>query len=171
MPILSDYSRKRKCAHFLARIPKDHHILEVGAGAGWVGDYLRTGGWSHYTGLDLFPPADVVGDILQWRDLGLAPESFDTIIAFEVVEHVDCWAALGALLRPGGQLMATSPYPGTDWICRLLEYAGLSQQRTSPHSHLIDFRTVPGFELVELRRVGLLAQWGLFRKPHGGALA
>lgn len=169
MPILSDYSRRRKCAHFLAGIPKDHHILEVGAGAGWVGAYLRAGGWSHYTGLDLYPPADVVGDIVQWRALGLAPASFDTIIAFEVVEHVDCWDALRDLLRPGGQVLATSPYPATDWICRLLELAGLSQRRTSPHSHLIDFRRVPGFDLVDLRRVGLLAQWGIFRKPLGGA--
>ena len=54
-------------------------------------------------------------------------------------------------------------------LLALVLLVGLSQRRTSPHSHLIDFRRVPGFELVDLRRVGLLAQWGIFRKPLGGA--
>lgn len=165
MPILSDYSRRRKCRHFLDTIPKSDRILEVGCGAGWVGAYLRVGGWPHFVGVDLAPPADLVGDIRDWQSLGLAAESFDTVVAFEVVEHVDCWDAIFALLRPGGRLLATSPYPATDWICRALEWAGLSQRRTSPHSHLVDFRRVPRFELVDLRRVGLLAQWAVFQKP------
>jgi 2-polyprenyl-3-methyl-5-hydroxy-6-metoxy-1,4-benzoquinol methylase len=43
-------------------------------------------------------PADIVGDILEWKRIGLQPESFDVIIAFELVEHVDCFQEFFDLL-------------------------------------------------------------------------
>ncbi len=164
MPLLSQYARKKKIEYFLDPIPKDARILEVGSGSAWVGDYLKRNGWSHYVGLDLVPPADVVGDILQWRSLGLAPESFDVILAFEVVEHVDCFAECYQLLRPGGLLMLTSPLPRMDWAMKILEVLGLNQKRTSPHNHLINFQEVPFFEQHQIKVVSLLAQWGTFVK-------
>ena len=97
MPLLSDLSRQKKIRYFLDPIPKDASILEIGCGSKWVGEYLRGNGWQHYIGLDLFPPADVVGDIRNWRELGLEAASFDVIIAFEVIEHVDCF---NGVLRP-----------------------------------------------------------------------
>lgn len=91
MPILSSYAQKKKARYFLDGIPKDFRILEVGCGNGWAGNYLKEGGWEHYVGLDLVPPADIVGDIRNWKNLGIEEESFDVIIVFEVVEHVDCF--------------------------------------------------------------------------------
>jgi cyclopropane fatty-acyl-phospholipid synthase-like methyltransferase len=164
MPLLSRYSRRMKCRWFFRDMPLSADILEVGCGAGWLKQWLAAQGWLRYTGLDLHPPADITGDVRDWPALGLARESFDVIVAFEVVEHVDCFQALWELLRPAGRLMLTSPVPERDWICRLLETAGLAQQRTSPHSRLIDFRVIPGFEAMRLRRVAMLAQWGVFRK-------
>jgi 2-polyprenyl-3-methyl-5-hydroxy-6-metoxy-1,4-benzoquinol methylase len=165
MPWLSDWARGRKCGYFVDRIAKSSRVLEVGCGAGWLGRYMRENGWTGYVGLDVHPPADVVGDVLAWRELGLEPESFDVVIAFEVIEHVDCVDAFFDLLKPGGLLMLTSPTPRWDWACRVLEAAGLAQRRTSPHSHLVDFRGIPRFEPVALRRFGVLSQWGIFRKP------
>jgi 2-polyprenyl-3-methyl-5-hydroxy-6-metoxy-1,4-benzoquinol methylase len=168
MPILSDYARQAKTRTFFhgePTIPADARILEIGCGDGWLGRVLRAEGWTQYTGLDLAPPADFVGDVRDWRTLGIGPESFDVIVAFEVVEHVPCFQECHDLLRPGGLLMLTSPIPERDWICALLERMGLNQRRSSPHTHLIDFRTIPLFEPVWTRRVGGLAQWGVFRKP------
>lgn len=85
MPILSSYAQKKKARYFLDGIPKDFRILEVGCGNGWAGNYLKGGGWEHYVGLDLVPPADIVGDIRNWKNLGIEEESFDVIIVFEVV--------------------------------------------------------------------------------------
>jgi 2-polyprenyl-3-methyl-5-hydroxy-6-metoxy-1,4-benzoquinol methylase len=164
MPLLSDYARTKKAKYFLEPIPKDAHILEVGCGSGWVGEYLRSGGWTHYLGLDVGPPADLVGNILDWQELGLKPESFDVIIAFEVVEHVDCFQACYELLKPGGRLLLTSPVPHMDWCMKILEILGLNQKRTSPHDHLVDFRDVPHFEQKEVKIVGFLSQWGVFHK-------
>lgn len=164
MPLLSEYARKRKCRYFIDRIPKTHRVLEVGCGDGWLGAYMRAGGWGGYVGLDVVAPADVVGAIEEWRDLALEAASFDVVVAFEVVEHTPCFQEMFDLLKPGGLLMLTSPAPGTDWVCWLLERLGLAQKRTGSHDYLIDFAELPLFEPVEIRRVGLLAQWGILRK-------
>ena len=169
MPLLSDIARRKKIKYFLDPIPKDAAILEVGCGSKWVGEYLRGHGWTNYTGLDLFPPADVVGDITRWRELGLKPESFDVIIAFEVIEHVDCFQECYDLLKPGGKLLLTSPVPHMDWAMKTLEALGLNQKRTSPHSNLTYFSRIAKFEPVELKTKAGLAQWGVLRKPAGPA--
>lgn len=166
MPWLSEYARAKKRRFFIDPIPKTHRVLEVGCGDAWLRDYMRAGGWDKYVGLDVKPPADVLGRIENWRALGLAPASFDVVIAFEVIEHVPCFREMFDLLKPGGLLMLTSPMPSSDWLCWVLELLGLAQKRTSPHAHLIDFRRIPLFEPVQLRRVGLLSQWGILRKPQ-----
>lgn len=96
--------------------------------------------------------------------MGLEADSFDYIVAFEVVEHVDCWEAVYQLLRPGGKLLATSPVPHMDWFMKFLEFVGLNQPRTSPHDNLIYFKKAPFFELTEYKVIAFLAQWGVFTK-------
>ncbi len=107
----------------------------------------------------------MVGNILEWRALGIEPESFDVIVAFELIEHVDCVQEMFDILKPGGLLMLTSPLPHMDWMCSLLERLGLNQKRTSPHCHLIYFKDLPLFEPLEIKIMGGMAQWGKFRKP------
>lgn len=164
MPLLSDYARRKKIKYFLSRIPNHAAILEIGCGGGWVGDYLKQNGWDNYVGIDSTPPADVVGDIRNWQSLGLKPHSFDAIIGFEVVEHVDCFKECYELLKTGGELMLTSPLPHWDWVARVLEIVGLSQKRTSPHDRLIYFDQVPYFQKKNNKIVGLISQWGIFTK-------
>jgi SAM-dependent methyltransferase len=164
MPLLSTIARRRKVDHFFSGVPRDARILEIGAGEGWLRAALAARGFTRYTGLDLRPPAEVVGDVRRWREIGLAPESFDVVVAFEVVEHVDCFQACHDLLAPGGALFVTTPVPRRDWALKLLEALGLNQRRTSPHDHLIDLRRVPQFER-EIVIVGGLSQWAVLRKP------
>jgi SAM-dependent methyltransferase len=170
MPLFSDIARRRKCAHFLDPIPKDARILEIGSGSGWVREYLRSGGWTNYTGMDLFFPADVVGDIKDWKALGLKANSIDVIIAFEVIEHVQLIRETFDLLKPGGKLMLTSPVPHFDWVMKIFEVVGLNQKRTSPHSNLVYFPHLPWYEMVDYRRLGGLSQWGILRKPYSRAV-
>jgi len=164
MALLSQYARKKKIEYFLKRILKEARILEIGSGSGWAGDYLKINGWSKYTGLDIVPPADIIGDIRDWRALGIKEQSFDVIIAFEVVEHVDCFKECYELLKSGGMLMLTSPVPHMDWFLQLLELIGLNQKRTSPHNSLVYFGDVPYFQEKCVKIVGFLAQWGIFTK-------
>ncbi len=166
MPLLSDYAQRRKIEYFLDPLPRDARILEIGCGSRWVGDHLRGNGWTGYVGVDLAPPADLVGDIRDWRGLGLAPASQDVIVAFEVIEHVDLTQEAFDLLKPGGLLLLTSPVPHMDWVMKLLEGVGLNQRRTSPHSNLTYFDRIARFEPVSIRRKAGLSQWGILRKPH-----
>jgi 2-polyprenyl-3-methyl-5-hydroxy-6-metoxy-1,4-benzoquinol methylase len=164
MAFLSDLARRRKARYFLQQIPKDARILEVGCGGGWVSRYLREQGWTQYVGLDVVPPADIVGDVREWRPLGLEGASFDVVIAFEVVEHVDCWQACHSLLKPGGRMLITTPVPHRDWVLRILEALRLNQRRTSPHDHLVYLEQVPLFERKQLQVVAGLSQWGILTK-------
>ncbi len=164
MPFLSTYSQKKKIEYFLKTIPKDAHILEIGSGNGWVRKYLKDNGWINYLGIDLYPPADRVGNILEWRMLGLKPSSFDYIVAFEVVEHVNCFQECFDLLKPQGKLLLTSPVPKMDWFLNILETLGLNQKRTSPHNNLIDFRTVPQFSDKKIKIIAGLSQWAIFTR-------
>jgi hypothetical protein len=164
MPILSQFARGKKLDFFLPYLPIDARILEVGSGDGWLGSALQERGWSDYTSVDCEASAEIVGDINQWRQLGLEAESVDVVIAFEVVEHGDFYQAFDDLLRPEGLLFLTSPLPHADGILKLMEWVGVNQRRTSPHSHLHYFRDLPKFDPVVVKRVALLSQWGVFRK-------
>jgi hypothetical protein len=164
MPLLSEYARRRKVEFFFGMIDRDARILEVGAGSGWVGDWCHEHGYEHYTGLDLKPPADIVGDIKDWRELGIEPGSFDVIIAFEVVEHTACFGECYEILTDGGRMMITTPVPHWDLLLRALEVLGLNQPRYGPHNHLVYLRDVPVFERREIRIVAGLSQLAVFHK-------
>ncbi|MBI3547840.1 MAG: methyltransferase domain-containing protein [Elusimicrobia bacterium] len=169
--LLSEAARRLKARCLLADLDPASRILEVGSGDGWMAARLRGRGYSHVTTIDLLAPADVVGDVREWRSLGLAPGGFDAIIAFEVVEHIDCWRTFEELLAPEGRVFVTTPVPEWDWLCERLERLGLSQQRTSPHDHLVDVRRVPLFEPERYRRVAGIAQWAVLRKRGARAAA
>ena len=164
MPLLSDIAQREKIRFFLEPIPEDAAILEVGCGSGWVGEYFRKQRSADYRGIDLVPPADIVGDIQDWKSLGLEEASFDYLIAFEVVEHVDIYPSCAALLKPGGKLLVTTPVPHFDWIMKMLEWMNLNQRRTSPHSNLHYLEDCGELRLVSKRNVAGLSQWGIFEK-------
>jgi len=158
------WAQRKRLQFFHRYLETGGRFLEVGAGSGWVRDALADIQGAVYTGIDLVPPADIVGDINCWLQLGLKAESFDTIIAFEVVEHVDCFQACFDLLKPGGKMLITTPLPETDWILRITEFLGLNQKRTSPHDHLIHLSRVPLFDQKDIRIILGLGQWAIFTK-------
>jgi 2-polyprenyl-3-methyl-5-hydroxy-6-metoxy-1,4-benzoquinol methylase len=169
---LSRYARTKKLPYFFAHIPPDADILDVGCASGWVGTWAVARGWKGVVGIDLRPPADIVGDVRDWKALGLQPHSFDVILAFEVIEHSDMAAALLSLLKPDGLLMVTTPVPRFDWLCKVLEGARILQPRVGPHTHLVDLREYSGFTVVDRRTKALIAQWGILRPTReSGRLA
>jgi cyclopropane fatty-acyl-phospholipid synthase-like methyltransferase len=156
-------ARRGKVAYFLSRLPKDARILDVGCADGWFKGMAAERGYTNITGLDLVAPAEIVGDVREWRTLGLTRHSFDAIFAFEVVEHGDFAFAFNELLKPDGRLFLTTPVPRMDPVCKFLEALRLLQRRTSPHSHLIDLRRFPYFEVVERRIKAGVSQWGILK--------
>lgn len=160
---LSWYARRGKLDAFLPKLARDAAILDVGCADGWFKRAAAERGWTNVTGVDLLPTADIVGDITCWRELGLEPHSVDAIVAFEIVEHGDFSVAFHDLLKPDGLLILTTPVPAMDPVCRVLERLRLLQQRTSPHTHLVDLRRFPKFEVVERRVRAGVSQWAVLR--------
>jgi hypothetical protein len=166
MTIISAYARKKKIDYLAKLMRPGDRVLEIGAASCWLRDALRARVDIEYVGLDFGPPADICGDIQDWRKLGLYESSFDWIVALEVVEHVPCYEEIYQLLKPGGKAFLTSPLPHFDWACEFLEHVGLLQKRTSAHEHLIYFEKIPLLTPVELSRKGFVSQWGLFEKAE-----
>lgn len=107
-------------------------VLDVPCGMGWGTSRIR--GARSLTGLDLHPEsirearqryrrhaAFRVGDMQQ---LGFASDSFDLVACLEGIEHVPVGVGQAFLkechrvLRPGGQLLLSSPY------CRTAPHSG-----------------------------------------------
>ena len=160
-PWLSELSRRRKLRLCIKYFERGATILEVGTGDGWFAFQLRAAGFN-VTTLDLFPPADIIGNIIDWPTLGLKAASFDAIVALELIEHVDCLSSLSALCKKEGMIMLSSPHPNWDWLMKILEQLHLTQMRTSPHSHLIDFRKLP-LTPIQLDRPMGIHQVGFFK--------
>jgi len=164
MPVISEFAQRKKLKYFIEGIGKESKVLEIGSGSQWLGEYMKRNGWINYVGIDLIAPADIVGDIKSWRQLGLAPNSFDYIIAFEVVEHVDVLKECSDLLKDDGVLMLTTPVPHMDWVLKIMEMIGLNQKRSSPHDNLVYLNKIKYFTPIELKNIAMLSQWGMFRK-------
>lgn len=160
-PLVSELSRRRKLDTLARLLPAGAKILEVGAGDGWFSAQLRSRGHQTMT-IDLVANADIIGDINDWRNLGIPPGTFDAVVALEVIEHVDCWASLKAICKPGGLIMLSSPHPRWDWVMKTLEALHLTQTRTSPHSNLTDFTTLD-LPAVIAQRPGIVHQVSVFR--------
>jgi 2-polyprenyl-3-methyl-5-hydroxy-6-metoxy-1,4-benzoquinol methylase len=160
-PIVSEISRRRKLRLLMKFLQPGASVLEVGAGSGWFSGQLRDHGYA-VTTFDLVPPADLVGDINRWQELGIPPHSFDAVVALEVIEHVDCLATLRSVCKVGGLIMLSSPHPRWDWVMKLLELGGLTQGRTSAHDHLTDFADIAMPALLRQRPL-LIHQVAIFR--------
>lgn len=141
-PLLHTIFRDRRRKLLQGFLSPDDRVLEVGPGNGWLAATLSAEGYD-VTTLDIVPPADIVGDINDWRDLGIRRHSFDVIVALEVIEHVDALEALQAVCKPFGLIMMSSPHPNWDWVMKVAEALHLNQRRTSPHDNLTDFAEIP----------------------------
>lgn len=90
-------------------------VLEIGVGNGIVSDYFRKAGLAVTTcDIDSALGPDVVGDV---RQLPFPNQSFDAVVAFEVLEHIpfeDFERALGELARVSRRFVLISlPYRAT----------------------------------------------------------
>ncbi len=161
MPLLSSISRKMKVGLLLAHLSPESTILEVGSGSGWLNDELSKHGYRATT-LDINEPADIVCDINDWKQTNIKPHEFDVVVAYELIEHVDCIDSLKDLCKKGGLIMLSSPHPHWDWTMKILEALHLNQKRTSPHINLIDFKKID-LPIINSKRPMFIHQVAIFK--------
>jgi 2-polyprenyl-3-methyl-5-hydroxy-6-metoxy-1,4-benzoquinol methylase len=161
---LQAWARKKRIEFFVPYISPNDRVLEIGPGEGWFRNTVEKLMSVDYVTVDTDAAADIERDIKQWPTYNLQAGSFEVVVAFEVVEHVDCLKECYDLLKPGGLLLLTTPLPHADWLLKILEALWLTQKRTSAHSNLIYLRSIPGFAKQRGRTVFGIGQWGVFRK-------
>lgn len=153
------FGQKIKLFILLQYLKKTDKILDLGCGTMWLTKYLRNNGYN-CVGFALEKPADIVGDIKTYR---FKKESFDVVIALEMIEHVDCCKEIKEILKPKGTLIISTPVPRLDWLCFFFEQVNLFQKRTSPHSNLFYLTSVP-FKPVFTQALFGINQLGIFKK-------
>ena len=139
-------------------LKKEDRIIDLGCGSMWLTKYLRELGYN-CTSFDSEPPADIIGDIKTYR---FEESSFDTVIALEMIEHVNCIDEIKKMLKPGGLFLATTPVPHFDFVCKVLECLAIAQKRTSPHTNLVYLEDIP-MKLVDKKVLFGLCQCGVFK--------
>jgi SAM-dependent methyltransferase len=101
-------------------------VLDAGCGVGYGARLLKGAGASEVLAVDIAEsvieiagndaPEGVVFEVADLRSLGYAEDSFDLIVCFEVIEHVEeqdrVLDQLARVLRPGGLLLISSPNRG-----------------------------------------------------------
>lgn len=140
-------------------------ILELGPADGAAEPYLREAGFHAYTRLDRQPPADLVGEVRAWRELGLAAGSFEVVLAFDLPSWEGGAEACVELLAPGGLLFATAPLPGRAPFARALAALGVGPAPRRPAVAALDLAALPGLRPLALRRRAFVEQWAKLRKP------
>ena len=101
-------------------------VLDAGCGVGYGAQMIARAGASRVVGIDLSPEAiatasERVGEVAEFqvgdvRDLPFDAGSFDLVVCFEVLEHLEdpeaAITALKGVLREGGRLVVSSPNRG-----------------------------------------------------------
>lgn len=157
------YPNRKKLAFLLPELRPGDRVLDLGCGGMWLTRELRARGFD-CIGVDVHPPADIVANV---HDAGFPDDSFDVVIALEMLEHEDCSAEIARILRPGGTLVVSTPMPRWDWLLWLGEQFGACQPRQTPHSNLFELEELP-FRLERRETIFGLVQLGIYRnEPRG----
>ncbi len=186
----------RLAREILAWLPRTRHsprLLEVGCGLGYFLDEAFEEGFQ-VTGIEFngyaverlrrkyaFP---IEHGALE--DLDLAPESFDAVVMFDVIEHLRdpfaCLEKLHRALAPGGILVTSTP-DAESFTSRLLGARLEDFRRTREHLYFFGRRTLSaildehGLDSTEIRSIGhtfelafLLERLMLYNRPVFGSL-
>jgi 2-polyprenyl-3-methyl-5-hydroxy-6-metoxy-1,4-benzoquinol methylase len=86
-------------------LTRESRVLDYGCGNGLFVQFLRGQGYAHVAGFDAYAP--------QYQDRGVLDQTFDLIVSFDVIEHVeqprDFVTELAGRLRAGGLLVIGTP--------------------------------------------------------------
>lgn len=109
-----------------ATLVKDKYVLDAGCGTGWGSNLMARAGAASVTGMDLDARAidyarAEYGEALELRvgdicSLDLPDATFDMVVCFEAIEHVDDPSSaldhFRRVLRPDGLLLISTPVRG-----------------------------------------------------------
>lgn len=146
----SRHEMRRLHETIISEVPRQAgSILDVGCGQAWVAQYFCPRGVAVHSmdistvnplrALERYPYDNHYGVVADAYRLPFRPDSFDCIIACEIIEHVpdpaEFMASLMRVLKPGGQLIITTPHNE-----RIQHSLCIHCNRPTPHhAHLHSF--------------------------------
>jgi len=148
-------------------------ILDIGCGAGGLVAMLRDDGYQHARGIDISEEQVALAhergiEGVELADLkghlSSAPETYDVIVALDVLEHFEPGEVLELLdlvaraLKPGGMLLARTPNAGSPFFGRY-RYGDLTHGLAFTARSLRQALATTGFEHAEFSSVDPV--------PHG----
>lgn len=119
------HEQQRLWQTILNEVPKTTaKVLDVGCGKAWVAQHLAPKGYEIFSmdistvnpikAIKKYPFSNHHGVVADVYNLPFLPNTFDVIIASEIIEHVPnpktFMEALWTVLKPGGVLIITTPY-------------------------------------------------------------
>ena len=144
------HDERRVREYIISKVPKNaQSILDVGCGSGWVAKtFIKKEIKVHslditkinpVKAMQLYPSQKHSGIVADSFHLPFADNSFDCIIASEIIEHVVDPAAfikeVFRVVRKGGKLIITTPYKE-----KLMYYLCIHcNQMTPVHAHIHSF--------------------------------
>lgn len=145
-------------------------ILDIGCGNQYILNKIKDAGYN-ITGIDRESPASASwmniypNAVMDATKLAFKNDSFDVVVALEVIEHVPCAPEINRVLKPKGIFFCSTPAPGTDWVRQILvKLKVLENQDFEHHDHLVDLKTVP-MNLRHHKKMFLwTSQFGIFTK-------
>lgn len=152
------HDERRVREYIISKVPKDvKSILDVGCGSGWVAEHFTKKGIRVHSldisitnpakALKLYPSEKHNGIVADSFCLPYANDSFDCVIASEIIEHViDPSAFIKEVFRvaaKGGKLIITTPYKE-----KLIYYLCIHCNQMTPihaHIHSFDEKMLEGY--------------------------
>lgn len=144
------HDERRVREYIISKIPKDiNSILDVGCGNGWVAkEFLPKGKQVYSLDVSITNPAMVKKIYPNEKHFGITADSFhlpfndnsfDCVIASEIIEHVvepkDFIKELFRVVKSGGSLILTTPYKE-----KLIYYLCIHcNQKTPANAHIHSF--------------------------------
>ena len=144
------HDERRLREYIISKIPKDvNSILDVGCGNGWVAkEFIPKGKKVFSLDISLTNPSKAkqlyqsqnhFGIVADSFHLPFSNESFDCVIASEIIEHVvnpaDFIKELFRVVKRGGKLIITTPYKE-----KLIYYLCIHcNQKTPANAHIHSF--------------------------------
>jgi SAM-dependent methyltransferase len=153
---------------------KDKEILDIGCGFGWFEYFAYRNNANRIIGIEpeaknldipksFFKARKVLPQKVSFQvgsalDIPFKKESFDTVVAWEVLEHLpklcegSMFKEVYRVLKPKGVFYMSTPY--NHWLSNITDPAWIFGHRHYSLSFLNDLAVKSGFRVVESRVIG-----------------
>ncbi len=152
------HDERRVHEYIISKVPKEiNTILDVGCGRGWVGEHFLPKGVKVHSldvstsnparAMELYPSDNHAGIAADSFKIPFVHDSFDVVIASEIIEHVidptEFVKELFRVVKKGGRLLVTTPYKE-----KLIYYLCVHCNKKTPanaHIHSFDEKKLESY--------------------------